>query len=246
MLLLGLDLETTGLDVLNDRITEVGAVLWDTDTNNPLICYGTLVRPSKELDQATVDMMQRVCGLTPALLNEYGVMPDTAIENINDIARKAHFVVAHNGTVFDKPLLAAEIKRHQCTVEVLNMDWIDTRIDLPFANPPESMRLKHLACDMGFVNPFAHRALFDVMTMLKVISQFDINEVVALSKQPVKVIRAVVSYDDREKAKALRYSWEKIGDKAYPKCWVKAVKENRVKTEIEQAKEKGFQAVVIE
>jgi oligoribonuclease (3'-5' exoribonuclease) len=37
MKLLGIDLETTGLDVTKDRIIEIGMVLWETDTQTPII-----------------------------------------------------------------------------------------------------------------------------------------------------------------------------------------------------------------
>ncbi len=39
MKLLGIDVETTGLDTNNDRITEVGLVVWCTEKHAPLYLY---------------------------------------------------------------------------------------------------------------------------------------------------------------------------------------------------------------
>ena len=63
------------------------------------------------------------------------------------------------------------------------------------------------------------------MTMLKVLEQYDIDKVIARAKEPWAIIRAMVSYDDRDKAKAVRFNWEDCGHSIkFPKCWVKKVK----------------------
>ena len=43
-------------------------------------------------------------------------------------------------------------------------------------------------------------------------------------------------------AKAKRFSWEKLGDKTYAKCWVKNIKANVVEQFI---KECGFPVVIL-
>ena len=93
------------------------------------------------------------------------------------------------------------------------------------------MKLKYMAADFGFINPFPHRAQYDVLTMLKVLSHFDIYKVLELSKVPMIVISARVDYDDKQKAKDRKYSWEKVGDKTYPKRWVKMIRENEFEKE---------------
>ena len=40
----GVDLETTGLDPQKDQVTEVGAVLWDTELNAPIKFFNKLLR----------------------------------------------------------------------------------------------------------------------------------------------------------------------------------------------------------
>jgi hypothetical protein len=89
----------------------------------------------------------------------------------------------------------------------------------------------YVAAYFGFLNPFPHAALFDAMTTLKVLEQFDVAQVAARAAQPWVVLRAMVDYDNREQAKARRYYWETLGDKKYPRAWVKKVKESDVEKE---------------
>ena len=86
----------------------------------------------------------------------------------------------------------------------------------------------------------AHRAFADVLTLCLTLERaherVPLKEMLAKAMAPRKTYAALVSYDDREKAKALRYSWEKIGDKTYPKMWVRRVKLNQIEAEEKAAK----------
>lgn len=252
MRLLGIDFETTGLDTANDRIYEVGMVLWDTALSKPLIPLGMILRDDALLEKArqtdVAAMMLRVSGVTPELIEEFGADPKAGFARIDKFCHEhgVDYLVAHNGENFDRPMLMSELTRHSVDAKPLReLPWIDTRVDIPFKEEPSSRRLNHLAADHGFLNPFPHRAVFDVLTMLKVLSHYPIDAVLEFQKIPFVTVRAVVSYEDRQLAKDLRYSWEKIGEKTFPKMWVKRVKENQLAAELEACKKKGFQAVQI-
>jgi DNA polymerase-3 subunit epsilon len=241
MRLLGLDFETTGLDTSKERITEAGIVLWETEGQQPLTTIGVFYWDDSYpcLPQEVV----KLTGLTDDILREFGTPPKPNLEWLEGYSRRhgVQYIVAHNGENFDKPLLMAELTRHGVDAPTLrSLPWIDTRTDIPFPSEPDSRRLKHLAGDHGFLNPFEHRAVFDVMTMMRVLAHYDIQKVIEYSKIPFVTVRALVSFDDRQKAKDLRYSWEKIGEKTYPKMWVKRVKENKLADEQKLAAEKGF------
>lgn len=239
MRLLGLDLETTGLDTANDRIMELGVVLWDSDKKYPLemksfflIDRGIIERCTPE----TQEMMNRVCGITLPMLEEFGHPPRIVLRSLEDLCevRGVEYIVAHNGENFDRPLLMAELNRHFPSESPLtHLPWIDTRTDIPFPQEPDSRKLKHLALDCGFINPFSHRAVFDVLTMLRVLSHYPLLDVIAYSKIPFVTIQALVEYKDRELAKARRFSWEKIGDKTYFKKWVKRIKIDQLDKEMQ-------------
>jgi DNA polymerase-3 subunit epsilon len=96
-------------------------------------------------------------------------------------------------------------------------------------------KLVHLAAEHGFINPFAHRAMFDVLTMLMIFQRYDPAAALALAKEPVVTLKACVSYDDREKAKSRGYRWK-------DRQWLKAVRASEVEPE---RKDCGFTVVEI-
>lgn len=242
MIVMGLDLETTGLDTSKDRPIEVAYALWDTEAKKTISMENHLLWD--ETYPPITEEITKLTGITTVDLEKYSVKPKVGINHLLDFVSRHNpsYVIAHNGEMFDKPLLLAELHRQGFQNSSLQTaPWIDTRTDLPFSDNPDSMKLKHLACDMGFINPFPHRALSDVLTMLKVMSQFDFQEIEAHSKIPWLTVRAVVDFDNKEKAKARRYSWEKIGEDTFPKMWVKRIKETKLQEEVDALK--PFQVV---
>lgn len=242
MRILGLDFETTGLDPEKDRIIEIGAVLWETEGNHVIHGFGNYI-----FDDTYPELSGEITALTgihQSTLREFGKHPFNTFKSLNDYAlgSQVKYICAHNGELFDKPFLANELKRSGLSSALLETPWLDTRADLPFRTEPDSRKLKHLALDQGFINPFPHRAQYDVLTMMKVLSQFKIEDVIEYSKIPWVTIRALVEYKDRQLAKDKRYYWETLGDKKYKGCWVKKVKENYLETERKQS---GFEIVVL-
>lgn len=232
---LGLDIETSGLNKDTDRIIEFGCVLWEVESKKPLLIHSSILK-EKDCPYVTPEIT-KLTGISESMLTEFGADPSVYLHLIGGIC-KAHdvkYLVAHNGKNFDYPFLIECLKRNgRSDSPLVSLPLIDTRWDLPFKEEPESRKLKHLAPDHGFINPFSHRAVFDVLTMLRIMSFYDFNEVVALSKIPFITVKAEVSYDNREKAKAQKYIWEKAGDKVYPKSWVKLLRENEWDAEVKK------------
>lgn len=227
MLLLGCDVETTGLSIKDDRITEVGAVLWDTDRKSPVRIYSSFMWEegypplTKEITELT--------GIVDDDLRDRSLPPKVVFHELMSLCMEADFLVAHNGTNFDRPMMEAEMQR-QHMIWKEPVEWIDTSVDLLFPKQISTRKLGHLAAEHGFLNPFPHRAVFDVMTMLKVLSCYPIEEVIRLSRSPAKTIRAVVSFDDRKLASERGYRWN-----AEKKFWLKTVKECQLDEEIKAA-----------
>lgn len=249
MRILGLDLETTGIDTKTARITEIGVAIWDSEEKRPLTTVGMFLFDEAMKDHFTTetgDMMKRLSGITPPMLAEFGVPPKATLEWLDSYCERhtIEYICGHNIESFDRPLLLAELERHSVPGRYLRgLPCIDTRHDLPFLVEPDSRKLKHLALDAGFINPFSHRAVFDVLTTLKILAQYDIQEVLDYKAIPTVTVRAVVSYDNKELAKARRYQWQNIGDRVYKGWWVKSLKADKLEAE---QKEAGFQVIQIE
>ena len=236
MLLLGLDFETTWTEPVSPmhaRPTEAGAVLYDTERRAPLRIYNTLVYDGDY--PSSPPELVALTGITDDMLLKYAVSPVVMLEILNEMMEEAHYIVGHNGVEFDKVIYEQECERWD--MKHLDKPWMDTKTDVPYPEHIKTRKLTHLAADHGFANPFSHRALFDVLTMFKVMEEYDFNEIAELSKQPNVRVIANVSYHDRELAKKRGYYWD--GEN---KRWTKIMKEEQAAKEKSEA---GFPVQVL-
>lgn len=228
MKLLGLDFETTWtdpVDVGQLRITEIGAVLMDWETRKPLEIFSKLLW--EESYPASPPELVELTGITDDMLIERAWKPHDALSLLMDLILEADYIVAHNGTLFDKPLLENECLRND--VSLFKKPWIDTRTDIPFPKHIKARSLSHLAGEHDFVNPFKHRALFDVLTMLKILGQYDINQVIKLASEPLVHAVARVTFQEKQKAKDHGYYWD-----PEKKIWFRPMKESQLEAEREK------------
>lgn len=220
MKILGLDFETTGLEPKADRVLEVGLVLWDAEKKKPEALDTFLV-----IQTATIsEEITQLTGITSEKIYKHGITPLQAFTKINNLAVHADYICGHNGRNFDKLFLEEEFKR--IGIPPLRHHWLDTLEDLPNMEKFTSKKLDHLACEHGFLNPFPHSALSDVLTMFKILEKYDIQEVIKYSLEESILVRAVVSYDDRELAKKRGFRWE-----PEKKIWVKKIKVSKLEDE---------------
>lgn len=201
MLVLGIDFETTGLNPETDRVIEIGVIQWETDLKKVTHAYSEMI---KLPDQPKIT--EEIAGLTG--INEnlhdfaFNFQPYKIpyIEFLGDLIEHSNYFVAHNAE-FEKSFIS------QVGVLPDYRPWIDTMTDIPYPPHVKTRNLEHLAADHGFINPFPHRALFDVMTMLKLMSFYDFAEIEKYALSEKITVIANVSYGDRDKAKALGYRW---------------------------------------
>jgi DNA polymerase III subunit epsilon len=215
MKILGLDFETTGLSWKEDRIIEVGAVLYDWDTETPLCLLSQLVDPKRPIPEE----ISKLTGITDALIASYAKPENDVLDSLLCLMGQADYVMAHNGSEFDKLFFDALMARLRPGTTTYDKPWLDTRYDIVFPESITTRNLRFLAAEHGFLNPFAHRAVFDVLTMLRVARQYPLESIIARAKEPNVCVQAIVSFDDKEKAKARGYYW--FGPK---KLWWRSMK----------------------
>lgn len=204
MLILGLDLETTGIDVATNQIIEVGAAIWDTEQKKLVKTYSELVRVEAPLTPE----VQEVTGISDADLKNWGRDLKSVLEDMCAMAKRCDYIAAHNGRAFDKIVLDRHLD--QVGLEIgHDGKWIDTMTDLPYSNQCKTRKLSYIAAEHGFLNPFSHRALFDVLTMIKVISFYELPEILELQKSPLVRVVADVSYEHRDKARDSGFRWDR-------------------------------------
>ncbi len=229
MVVLGLDVETTGLNEHEHEITEVGMVLWDTESNAPVRFWNYLVRTKEPVPEK----ITRLTGIDDALLDMHGFHPEFVAEEVAKALQHVPYVIAHNAQ-FDRKFIKAFLEEHgQWLKEAV---WIDSSSDLDFPEHIETRKLVHLAAEHGFVNPFAHRAVTDVLTMMQIASKYSWGETIENAQAPKLTVRALVNYDDKEKAKGVGYRWE--GAK---KVWIKTLKLKDFDKEMVRCQALGFE-----
>jgi DNA polymerase-3 subunit epsilon len=233
MLLCGIDLETTGLDKETCSIIEIGFAVWDTERKKILTTESILVSGS-EIPHDIAELT----GIWQMDADMFGLGIVPSLSRLFFFMEACHYAVAHNGNEFDKPFLMAECERAGMLDKLPNIPWIDTSIDVPYPDSITTRKLTYLAAEHGYVNRYQHRAVFDVLAMFAVLENYDIKEVIKRSESQSILIKAGVSYDTRELAKARGYRWN-----AERKEWHKVIKECDLSREF---KESEFKITVLE
>lgn len=238
MLILGFDTETDGLVTPTTNILQIGAVLWDTAAQKKkakakvdvLINWPDLTEIKPEAAE--------VNGILLEATRKYGMLAKEAFETLVAMMRAADAMCAHNGNAFDKPLLMSNAAR--VGVEVPAMVWVDTSCDIEYPAHIQTRKLVHLAAEHGFVNPFPHDAISDVLTMLKVADLYDWDKTMTWARSPSVIIRADSTFQQKELVKKQNYRWN-----GESKEWTKTIKDFQLEACRLEAVAAGFKVSVL-
>lgn len=217
MIVAGIDFETDSLDPETCNPTEVAVILWDARRNKILENISSLV----QVPEDTAITNSHITGIDGEMLELHGWTLGEIHRMLDLRLVAADRLMAHNAS-FDRPILKRILR--------VDKPWIDTMTDIPYPESIKTRSLGYLAYEHGFLNPFPHRALFDAMTMIKIASMYDFDEILKYADSPALWIRASVSFDDKDKAKSRYYRWDPVN-----KFWVKQIKELNLEYEEGQA-----------
>ena len=227
-------------------VTEVGLVVWDTTLRAPIKLFGAVVDPGPTA--IWEPGVEKINNLTPTICTNYGMADDKALKYVLSWYGSADVACAHNGNVFDRPVLDTWAAKYGLDSQKSKI-WIDTKCDIEIS-PRDSTRLVYMAADNGFLNPFPHRAMFDVMTMLKILDKQDIDKVMEMAASPTVTVKALVSFDNNQLAKnrGFHSEWYRNADgsKGKFKHWSMSIKQIKLEQEREACRVAGFDIMVIE
>jgi DNA polymerase-3 subunit epsilon len=234
VLLLGLDFETGGSfekPLEENFITEVGAVLWDTDIGQPVKMMNKLVYQGKPIaEEATL-----YTGITNEMVAAHGEPLEPVLLELLQMCEQAEYIVAQNGLLFDKPLLKLE-----CAATGLippTQMWLDTTCDIDYPANCRQKNLAYLAAFHLILNCFPHRAVTDVLTMMTIFQKYELAQIIKNAASPTLLVRALVTFGDKEKAKKAGFYWE-----GQEKFWLKNVRKDQF---YEWAQKLDFKTAII-
>ena len=168
------------------------------------------------------------------MVANWGVPEDQACLAVGMMMANADYVVAHNGRHFDKQFW----DKWKIDIGIFGeRPWLDTIEDIQYPERIKTRNLLHLAAEHGFMPPqhLRHRAIFDVMTMMELLSHYRLEDVIELSKVPWIFVASNVDFNHNALAKDRQYRWHDERNDGPPagKFWWKKLRENTLKAELD-------------
>ena len=149
------DIETTGLDVNNDSILEIGAV--KVEDGVIIDTFEMLINPGFPIP----DFISKINGIDDYLVKD-APYPGVVLSMFSTFIKDAEFIIGHNAKRFDYPFIQSEFRRNG--IRFSDIECKDTmRIARAKLRRVNGYSLAKLCQHFGIKNVDAHRALSDVM-----------------------------------------------------------------------------------
>jgi len=194
------DTETTDLTPATGKCIEIAIANFDLERKDMIDSMSFLVHgaTSEEIEKTS-----KIHGIPSGLVIEHGASPTFRHALLKQQISENNVVLAHNSD-FDS----------QWFTDIPDIHWVCTQNDISWPKFSSSKSLASIAIAHGVGVVSAHRALEDVMTIVRLLKRVgETNDLVALVKhgmRPKALFQALVSYDDRQLAKDAGFNWNGI------------------------------------
>ena len=194
--LLILDTETTGLEPDTHHCIEVGAILFDVPSR-AVLAQQSFLLPA---ESNAAEPINRI----PAAVTRLPQPWKEALRWFQNLLDAADVLVAHNAAFdrqwFGRGELPAVAQPWLCSME--DMRW---PVDRQLRSRPS---VRDLALAYGVPVWAAHRALTDCTYLAEVFARCDdLEQLLLQGLEPRQLVRAKVSYDDRQLARDAGFRW---------------------------------------
>jgi DNA polymerase-3 subunit epsilon len=236
MLILGLDLETSGIDKKTSKILEIAYVLKRVGEPRAWLTRSEYIYDPSWGDDFIPHEAQLVNGIHPDICRRFGVALSRVAFEINALIKthKVDAFIGHNVRNFDLPFLLHHIEGYSTDHwdEIKTLPVIDTLTDIEYPKNCKSKALTYLCADHGFLNTGAHSALHDVIATMRLGEFYDLQAALKRGKEPSAIYKSNTVYETRQKAKDAGFSWENLEGRNFPKQWVKRLRESEIEATV--------------
>lgn len=198
-----LDTETTGVDPKQDDCIEVAVVMYSLRHKAIVSSCSWLIAPKDE--DGWTNAAEHVNHIPTALVLDEGYSPDVAWREVSKAVEHCDAILAHNAD-FDRQFVPSWFPP--------DIPWIDTcfGVDWPMQTKPGS-NLISLALEHGIAVVDPHRALSDCMLLARLLTRCEelghnVDTILARGLRPTAMFQAIVTFDNKDKAKEVGFHWE--------------------------------------
>jgi hypothetical protein len=189
MKILSWDLETSGLSPACE-VTEIGCVLFDTESKALLRLHSAITEVSKEC--VFEPKAEALAGLSKEIVAQEGVPLASAFAPLYTMAEACDAYLGHNLWEADFQWLFQLEEAKKLPWKIPYRPVIDTMWDVPYPYKWEAPRILELLCARHRVfNPLPHRALFDAVATFQLANQYPWEILLENALQPEVWIVAV-------------------------------------------------------
>ncbi len=224
------DVETTGMHWMNDRIIEFAGVPFTFGVHSGRIT--ALGTPLVSLEDPGCPVPPEITRLT-RITDEMVAGQRIDDAQVNALVGQAQLVIAHNAK-FDRPFVEARFPLFQ------DKPWACSINDVPWdAHGMSSVKLGWLLMEHAGLYFRAHRAEDDCLAAIHVLAtpfaddgSLPLQHLLESSRRQTVLVRAINSpFDTKDVLKARGYQWD-AGAPARAKAWQRDVREDALEAEL--------------